>query len=567
MRILQSKLLHLLLVWLCIVPPSMIYLSIHFWPSNLNWFYFFAIMLFSFLSALFPVKINGKQVYLVFWITVPAFLVYGVFIELLAMQVVVLTVLFSTYKHKVKGFRILFGTLIFFIISLVSAVAFYIVGGEIGMLDFWPLVGAVIVYQFTQRVIYASLYAIYQKANKEFENRYVQQILLETFILFLILPFALTSYYLLQYIGIGAFFLLAIPLFFLIFVFRRYNHSEKINEALARVNEMGHRLTLNTNEDGLIDEFVESVAHVFDAQFVYLYKHYDDWLEPLRIYESAQFQEITSKQLILAEKDAATLLAKKKPVLYKKRKDWVTLSEGYHHSSMQSMFAIPILRDEKVTGVLVVASKRKKEFKKYYLEIADILCSYFTVSMIRARNIEQTTQLSERCGLTNLYNYHYLEERLNFEFNRFKQGNSSAMTILMIDIDYFKKVNDTYGHESGNEILIALARLLERYTPRNGIVGRYGGEEFMYILPDVTKAEGLQLGEQVRTGVANHLFTISPALKDSGRNLQVSITISIGVSSIPEDTAEVTAVVRNADRALYVGAKRAGRNRVSGYVK
>lgn len=564
MHLWKNKTIYLFIVWLCIVPPATVYSLLNYWPSTINWAYFSAIILFAILSALFPVRVKEKSVYLVLWVTVPAFLFYGVVVELIAMQVVILTVALLDYKTKIQPFKLLARSLSFFVISFLSALAFHLVGGQIGMLDFWPLMLAVVVYQFTQRITYATLYTLYYKANNNLQRNYIEQISIETLILFLVLPFTLTLYYLIHYVGVGAFFLLGIPFFSLVIILRKYNHTEKINDALKHAGDLGQRLSHNMTEEGVIDEFIESVAQLFEADFTYLYDYDDEWIEPIRFYENNQFQRIETKQFVLPSGVATALLNEKESLLYRKRDEWVELSEGYSHPHMQSMFAVPILCDKQVTGILVVASKRRNVFQKYQLQIAEILCSYFTVSMVRARNIEQTILLSERCGLTSLYNYHYLEDRLNFEFNRFRQRNIDELTILLVDIDFFKKVNDTYGHESGNEVLIELADILESHTPTNGIVGRYGGEEFMYILPNYCKDEGISFGETLRIAVENHRFTIHP---NSGESCQIAITLSIGVAAIPNDTDELQTVVRNADRALYLGAKRAGRNRVAGYVK
>ncbi len=193
------------------------------------------------------------------------------------------------------------------------------------------------------------------------------------------------------------------------------------------------------------------------------------------------------------------------------------------------------------------------------------MSSYFTVSIFRARHIKEATHRSERCGLTTLYNFAYLEERLQFEFDRLQKGNIGMMTVLIVDIDYFKNINDTYGHEAGNEVLIELANILTMFALDDCIVGRYGGEEFVLILPNCSKEEGVILGEQIRSYIELHPFQLESTVRTE-ETKTISITVSIGVSSIPQDGEALNTLLRNADRALYLGAKRAGRNRVASYV-
>lgn len=107
---------------------------------------------------------------------------------------------------------------------------------------------------------------------------------------------------------------------------------------------------------------------------------------------------------------------------------------------------------------------------------------------------------------------------------------------------------------------------MEAARPVEGIVGRYGGEEFVYILPGKSKVEAAEFAEDLRTEIAGHDFVITSDLGDQ-KQQTVHITCSIGVSSAPEDTDEAMTLLRNVDRALYIGAKQAGRNRVATYVQ
>ena len=137
----------------------------------------------------------------------------------------------------------------------------------------------------------------------------------------------------------------------------------------------------------------------------------------------------------------------------------------------------------------------------------------------------------------------------------------------MMDIDHFKSVNDTYGHQSGNDILIELARILEAEVGEEGTVARYGGEEFVILFPDYSKDLTLLFAEALRKKIEKHPFKIKTDL-GADRSIQdVNITLSIGVSTAPDDSDEPNALIRNADRALYIGAKQAGRNKVAAYVK
>ena len=139
----------------------------------------------------------------------------------------------------------------------------------------------------------------------------------------------------------------------------------------------------------------------------------------------------------------------------------------------------------------------------------------------------------------------------------------------MLDIDHFKSINDTYGHECGNVILVRLAELLKNFNSTITTLARYGGEEFVFVLPNTTKEEATDLAEEIRAEVEKTNFVITPDLTEEepvDRNsIDVNITISLGVATAPDDSQNAKDLLRNADRALYIGGKQSGRNLVGVY--
>jgi len=135
----------------------------------------------------------------------------------------------------------------------------------------------------------------------------------------------------------------------------------------------------------------------------------------------------------------------------------------------------------------------------------------------------------------------------------------------MLDIDHFKSINDTYGHQSGNDLLKALARLLESFVPIDATLSRYGGEEFVIVLPSYGKSETIELAEKIRKDVESATFRIIPDLFKGREPVDVHMTVSIGIANVPIDARDAKELLRNADRALYIGGKQAGRNKVGVY--
>lgn len=159
-------------------------------------------------------------------------------------------------------------------------------------------------------------------------------------------------------------------------------------------------------------------------------------------------------------------------------------------------------------------------------------------------------QLSRTDRLTELNNRGYWEECLRTEFARFKRTKHPC-SLIMFDIDHFKKVNDTYGHQAGDEVIRATSAILRESVRATDIPGRYGGEEFGVILVDTSAENGLTLAERLRKKIEAHTVKFE--------QLEIRYTISLGLSQVQEATADTAQWLSEADQALYT-AKRSGRN-------
>jgi len=168
--------------------------------------------------------------------------------------------------------------------------------------------------------------------------------------------------------------------------------------------------------------------------------------------------------------------------------------------------------------------------------------------------LEESIEAAMIDPLTGLYNRRYLESHLmTLVGDALRTG--SALSVLLADIDHFKYVNDTYGHDVGDLVLKEFSTRFRRNTRGIDLACRYGGEEFLVIMPDTTMARAYQVGERLRVAIASDAFQIKPGL-------EIQLTASVGVATLecPDDTPET--VFRRADNALFA-AKRRGRNRVA----
>ena len=194
--------------------------------------------------------------------------------------------------------------------------------------------------------------------------------------------------------------------------------------------------------------------------------------------------------------------------------------------------------------------------KEDMIKVGSTILKYLPRGALEIRYIGMLEARANTDPLTLIYNKGYLLEALTAEFKRAK-ALETAFSVLFFDLDHFKEVNDTYGHDAGDRVLIQVSQILRNAVSVNqGILGRYGGEEFVALLPGHAEAEAQSFAEFVRCSIEQHHFQLEERT--------INMTASIGVASIAKDCSDARELLKRADQAVYL-AKSSGRNRVSSY--
>ncbi len=185
------------------------------------------------------------------------------------------------------------------------------------------------------------------------------------------------------------------------------------------------------------------------------------------------------------------------------------------------------------------------------------IISYIVKYLLKSRDLEYTYKLATTDGLTELHNHRYFQERMVDSIAISDRYNKS-FSLIMIDIDFFKKFNDTYGHQAGDAVLKNVAATLKKSVRNTDIVCRYGGEEMTIILRDISHDDALKMAQKVCNTIAEKKYQLTP-------ELQCHVTISLGVATYPDNGSTPTELIEYADQQLYK-AKENGRNQVGNLV-
>jgi diguanylate cyclase (GGDEF)-like protein len=233
-----------------------------------------------------------------------------------------------------------------------------------------------------------------------------------------------------------------------------------------------------------------------------------------------------------------------KPIIYLNEQS----EEG--EAVLENSMCAPLRFRDEIIGVIVIVKKDPKD--RFSVSSERLLSNFAIQAAVAVENLilyRKSQHLSITDGLTGLYNHRYFQEQLCIELSR-AQRYDLNFSIVIVDVDNFKDINDTYGHIAGDEILRRLAAYIKKTTRESDIVARYGGDEFVMLLPETPKDGAAALCNRIRAALAQNII---------GGNIPVKI--SMGISAYPDDGVYNQDIVEKADSALY-RAKEEGRDRI-----
>jgi diguanylate cyclase (GGDEF)-like protein/PAS domain S-box-containing protein len=340
---------------------------------------------------------------------------------------------------------------------------------------------------------------------------------------------------------------------------RMEEENERRSKQMAALHETGLELTAELNLNALLQSIAERALNLIGGRSCncYIHKPELDLLERVAI--AGEDLILDGKMRRRGEGVIGQVWVTGVPILINDYHSWPERNREYDNLPNRALVTVPICWGEEFLGVLNIVALVPHRFTEADRDMLGLLAMQAAIAIRNARlynKIEQLSVTDELTGLLNRRGFFQLGER---EFERALRFGR-PLSALMLDIDHFKRVNDTHGHAGGDQVLRALADCFRQNTRAIDIAGRYGGEEFVLLLPEILKSEAHQIAERLRQSIAGLSIPIGSENGHSSPG-DISITVSVGVAALSQDGQNLTDLLGRADQALY-RAKDSGRNRI-----
>ncbi len=326
----------------------------------------------------------------------------------------------------------------------------------------------------------------------------------------------------------------------------------KREQELSLLNQLAGVISSSLNIQEVYDAFVKELKEVVQVNYTAI-----ALIEGNQIYFAAISSEVgsawhTGQKIPVANTATEWVSLNKRPFyeadLSDNKRFWT--GAEYLKRGIRSVLYLPLINKGDVIGILILGSKKPGAYSPEQAVLLEHLASQIAAPIENSRLFTKAEEVARVDGITQLFNRRHFDERMKEEIDRHARYGD-ILSILLLDLDNFKKYNDTFGHLAGDRLLVHASELIQSAIRSSDLAFRYGGDEFAVILPNSSTMDAFNVAERIRERVAFEMAS-----------RQIEVTVSVGVASWPGDGATLDELCYAADMALYY-AKRTGQNRTS----
>lgn len=513
--------------------------------------------------ALFPIQTEESILFLITGVSLPAFVLFGLFAEMVLTTIALIFLMLRSQIKWDESYRYPLNIMMFQMLSIIAAVTYNLVNPYLTTIGYYS-------YSILALTKYMMIHLIANQSLMLVINRYLFNDKEASFLdgefnfslitsLFSV-PLSFILIYLFVEIGVPGALIGSLPFITITIGVNVYYKSKVNNSYLKKVNTLAQDLTEKKEKRDVIETYLRSLSKIFPVDaFSYFTVNDNQSLHRVAVYKEKEgFKEIdevfdmSNKSILKRAIDTNDI------IFFNRALDWKKQCVNDLSYSAESALVLPITHQNGVTGLILLSHRTKNMYNDMLVSLIKILHKYFAIALENAIQYELLEENSETDFLTGLPNLKSFAKELEYAMSE----DFEHVSLIVIDLDHFKKTNDQYGHQAGNEILKQVSSLLENYSGDGITIARFGGEEFVALLPDYTKEEAAEVSEDMRQSIEQKVFGISQTIQEKD-TVRIKLTASFGVATYPDDCKEADELINLADKAMYIGSKQRGRNRVT----
>ncbi len=343
---------------------------------------------------------------------------------------------------------------------------------------------------------------------------------------------------------------------------RMREENERRSRQLAILHQTSVELTAKLNLNELLHSIALRALELIGGVYCnwFLYRPEEDRMEQVGTAGQELFPMKTVHKR--GEGFVGYIWATGAPLVVDDYRSWPERKREYDSFPSRAIVGAPILWGEELLGIIDIMSYAPHRYTRTDMDMLGMFATQAAIAIRNARLYNQVEQIAVTDELTGLFNRRGFLQLGEREFERAVRFNR-PLTALMFDLDHFKRVNDTYGHPVGDQVLRVVTACFRQNTRGIDVLGRYGGEEFVLLLPETPLPEAVPIAERLRESIAALSVPVCPS--NGGSSVaHVRITVSIGVAVVTPDIRKLSDLIELSDQAMY-SAKASGRNCIIAY--